>query len=556
MASYLDRIRKKAATNLAKSGATKSLSNLQTSNKAYVPQSPTNISKTTPTNRVSTGGKGGTTLSPEARANQLAVIGGTKGTGGKLSPDARANQLAILGGGGEATFPKKEVVPPPPDDIQIRQGFTPKENPMQEQILALLKQILDRPGFNFDPSSDPGYKASADAAANIAKQQMGRMGRLYSNTTDTRMSQAALASALPFRQQAYNEYKGEGDRLASQLSALNTLGQQDLQKYKSDYDYIQKGIGQQNVDVEKQREFKYAGEDRVTNLAAARDAKDIERHGFILPPSARQSVTVYENMPPQIQSQVSQFHGNYAQEINRLEATDPENPLLPYLYAARSYKIINDPQLAAKYGNDIGLESPKIQALAMQFEMQQLKNNIERAAYAQSQIVDPLKVQKINLEIDKLNSQKAQEYLKELSLPTKLENDFALQIADIANTYASAEASRARGRASDASAEASRASAESSRASAEKTRREQDREDFDYKGLKVFEDYIQNTFYQTDKVTGGGMLGGDETVSTSTNLKPGAKDKLTAYILGLKRDPNIDPNIVAALQAKHGIRIK
>lgn len=452
----------KILANLAAKGYTKSVANIEAANKAKANptavQGPANYTSGTtlikPTSYV------GSTASPSQLASTSKAVQGpvnyTSGTtltkpASYVGSDPNLDQLRALSGA-NAVVPKKEVIapppPPPPEDtFKGTPEYTTPTDPFQAQLLEALQKLMNIPAFNPDIENDPAYQASAKAAANVAKQQMASIGRLYSGATDTRMQQAALAQALPFRQQAYQEYQGQNNLLANQLSTLNSLGQQGIQNQRTDYDYATKSVQNQNVGAESKFDFNAKVEDRNLRLADDQDARDVAEFGFKLPPQARQAMTVFQSMPSQVRAQVDQYQGNYAAEINRREAANPSDPLLPYLYAARAAKIVADPSLMAKYGDDLGIASPVITEMAMKYEMQLLKNEIDKLAASYANETAKVELAKLYAQLDKAVSDAdaaAQTaFMKQLeatNLPNKIKQELAIGSAEIFYKYSQANA--------------------------------------------------------------------------------------------------------------------
>lgn len=66
-------------------------------------------------------------------------------------------------------------------------------------------------------------------------------------------------------------------------------------------------------------------------------------------------------IPADIASEISKYSDNYQAEINRRMAINPNDPLIPYLQAARAQKIFNNPELLKQYGSEFMTTAAKQQ---------------------------------------------------------------------------------------------------------------------------------------------------------------------------------------------------
>ena len=120
-------------------------------------------------------------------------------------------------------------------DALSQQGPGAYQSSYGAQIDALMQQLDNRPGFQYDPNGDPLYQqyrqqyerqgkaAMADAMGNAAALT-GGYGNSYAATAGNQAYQAYLSKvqdALPaLYQAAYSRYQDEGEALEGQLARL------------------------------------------------------------------------------------------------------------------------------------------------------------------------------------------------------------------------------------------------------------------------------------------------------------------------------------------------
>lgn len=429
------------------------------------------------------------------------------------------------------------TVPPPPNVMAGQQTglIQPVQNVGENRVNTAVQGIEGLQPFNYDYNNDPGYTAARDASLTHIKNVMGAAGRLYSGRTDQLMTEAAMNTALPFRQQAYNEYLGNTKNTYDKLSAFT------------------------------------GAEDRIRN-------QEIQQYGTALTPVARQYKTVYESMPPEMLNQVRAYRQDYAAEILRREKINKNDPLLPYLYAARTMKIMSSPDLMGKYAQDIGISAPGIATMALAYDAQVMKNEVDKIAMQYAGPKAAAEMEKIYAEVDRAVAEKdvkildaAIKKLELANLPEELKLKIKEKIADIAYKNAAAFNQTTAG-----TENLARADLATEQKTTEKAKQLKELADankavktsFDYEGFDRFDKYIQDTYMEdvtsvydvagmesTVSEDGGGFAGTPDTKDTakSKRIKTGAHKALAAYLSRLKANPDVDQDIVAALMAKYPI---
>lgn len=137
---------------------------------------------------------------------------------------------------------------------------TEYESKYSEKIDAILNDILNRPDFSYDLSSDPLYQQYRELYVQNGKKAMmdtigqataltGGYNNSYAETVGSQAYQEYLNElngiALDLRDRAYDEYQDEEDRLIDDVTLLRNLDGDDyekylgmLEQYYSDGDYL------------------------------------------------------------------------------------------------------------------------------------------------------------------------------------------------------------------------------------------------------------------------------------------------------------------------------
>jgi len=110
------------------------------------------------------------------------------------------------------------------------------QSPYEEQLSQVLQQIVNRPSFSYDPSSDVGFQQAQKYIQDKIMLDFARRGMLYSPATGQAISEG-IANALPqYEQAAYQRYLDEGERLNNIFNVLMTLDQRSFNLYKEAVD--------------------------------------------------------------------------------------------------------------------------------------------------------------------------------------------------------------------------------------------------------------------------------------------------------------------------------
>ncbi len=134
------------------------------------------------------------------------------------------------------------------------------ESKYSEKIDSILNEILNRPDFSYDLSSDPLYEQYRELYVQNGKKAMmdtigqataltGGYNNSYAETVGSQAYQEYLNElngiAFDLRDRAYNEYRDEGDALIEDVTLLRNLDGDDyekylgmLEQYYSDGDYL------------------------------------------------------------------------------------------------------------------------------------------------------------------------------------------------------------------------------------------------------------------------------------------------------------------------------
>lgn len=146
------------------------------------------------------------------------------------TPNILNSMIAGLG----ITTPASSTQSPAGTGIPQMQPYQSQYSP---QIEALLTQILNRPQFQFNPQTDPGFQQASKQIQNQVMLDFARRNMLYSPATGEAVSQG-IANALPqFEQMAYNRYMDETNMLYNQLNVLLNMDDQNYRMYKDRMDY-------------------------------------------------------------------------------------------------------------------------------------------------------------------------------------------------------------------------------------------------------------------------------------------------------------------------------
>ena len=202
------------------------------------------------------------------KKNGLKVDGvvGTKTWGSLTSKSSTTSTTkttsAVLKETKRPTYEKSENVLAAEKNLQDWENNKPTEyeSKYSEKIDAILNDILNRPDFSYDLSSDPLYEQYRELYVQNGKKAMmdtigqataltGGYNNSYAETVGSQAYQEYLNElngiALDLRDRAYDEYQDEGDRLIEDVTLLRNLDGDDydkylgmLEQYYSDGDYL------------------------------------------------------------------------------------------------------------------------------------------------------------------------------------------------------------------------------------------------------------------------------------------------------------------------------
>jgi hypothetical protein len=103
------------------------------------------------------------------------------------------------------------------------------QDPYGKQLQDVVSQIQNRPAFQYDSSTDPGFQQAS-------KDIQSKRNMLYSPATGEAVSQG-IANALPqYEQAAYSRYQSEGDQLYNMFNVVMNLADRDYSMYKDAID--------------------------------------------------------------------------------------------------------------------------------------------------------------------------------------------------------------------------------------------------------------------------------------------------------------------------------
>lgn len=123
------------------------------------------------------------------------------------------------------------------------------ESTWDNQIQGLINQALNRPAFTYDATTDPTYQmyeekyktqgqALTKGTVGEYSAQTGGYGNSYAQQqgqTAYQQQMQALNDMIPqLRQQAYEQYQTEGDRMYQNLSMLQTEENREYGKYRDE----------------------------------------------------------------------------------------------------------------------------------------------------------------------------------------------------------------------------------------------------------------------------------------------------------------------------------
>lgn len=530
-----------------------------------------------------------TTPIPSARESSMPPISGpsssfpTGGGGG-----------GVGGGGVFDNFgqqPTSSVTPPAQtnsveDTVNRILAKLTQSNPLyaNDALMSKLNTIQGMK-YQFDDNNPALLQAQKQAMGQVQKD-MARKGRVFDTYAATKAQEAAQGLIPSYYQLGMNQFNTDRNDQYAQLAAMQGMNTTAFnQNQTNNQNYIQAyGLGQtgantqftQNV-TEAGLTGQYKGQPTVTEQDRIRN-QEIAQYGTPLTPEIKQQLAVFQQMPQQYRAIVDmpQISADYAAEINRRAAVNPQDPLIPYLLAARTAKILSNPRLMQQYGSTIGLSSPAIAMMAQKYQADQIALYIDqlKAQYALPQYQAEL--EKVKAEALRAGAEAAYKTLEAANLPLKLKMELAGELAKISLTEAQTGAQQA-----NAAESYANVNLRGEQMNTEKTQQvkyladanKATKESFDYKGYDALNKHIEDTYYKGTSTNTPIMspnpdfnpkkdIGPDnqqqiEVGKTSTSQKQISveeKEALRRYLIQMESTPNVDQDIIKALRVTHNIK--
>jgi hypothetical protein len=193
--------------------------------------------------------------------------------------------------------------------------------------------------------------------------------------------------------------------------------------------------------------------------------KELGAYGTILTPQVRSQLDMLNNLPPAFKmTDLTKYSNDYAAEINRRAMEFPNDPIIPYLVAARTQKILSNPILLQQYGKDIGLANANIASNAINYQAKQFETYInsikaQYAATSEKAKLDEILAKTLQAQYEAMKGQysyaksawdAAKAQIETLALPEQIKSELNLRLEQIKSqqanqvqSYASAGASGA-----------------------------------------------------------------------------------------------------------------
>jgi hypothetical protein len=344
------------------------------------------------------------------------------------------------------------------------------QSPYQSQIMDTLSKIQNYQAQPYNPQSDAALKVAQQQAIDKVRQDMARRGRVFDTYAASQEQQVAQGLIPDYYRLGLQQEQQQRSDLYNQLGALQGLEQTGYGRYQDQYgqqrqaeqDYLKEAITRANLTGQFDGTPTVSEQDRQRNIQLQEtqraEQQEIADFGTVLSPQMRQYRQTYLSMPQDIKRQLlplGQQDGGFATTINRLLASDPSNPLLPYLQALRANKILSDPEMMAQYGAEYGLQTGAITQMAESEQQQDIVNRLEQIKLQTQNQKYVEEITKVQAEVRKIESEKAykdtetikkeyealQEQLKYKNLPTKLKAELESELQLAEQRAASAQSS-------------------------------------------------------------------------------------------------------------------
>jgi hypothetical protein len=363
---------------------------------------------------------------------------------------------------------------------------TPYKSTLDPKLTDLLKRIEDFTGqkFVYDPATDAGLKVAQSQSMLKVKNDMAKRGRVFDTYTDTQMQQASQGLIPAYQQIAQQEHNQQGDNMFKTLSAVQGLENLAYGKYRDNVSDIN------TANTNKYNQYKdttttaldmyKTGVTERNNAATQSETKrlnnatiegkqvdnEVKQYGRALTPISRPQVQAYEQyiQNPVFSRKVTENWGNIAGLINSVPNTPENAELLAALNGARVMKLMQDPQLMAKYGAEYGFGTTAKEAGELaDLEGKQFDNVIKAAKASVASEEAKATLDKIQNEVTKGNIENAKSMVEASYLEPKLKLELQDKISAIETRSQSSAIGWANVATGQKNAETSRMNAENSK---------------------------------------------------------------------------------------------
>lgn len=257
--------------------------------------------------------------------------------------------------------------------------------------MGLLQSAMDKYNAPYSLDSDQQYQTAVQSMEKNLTKQFAKRGMAYSNSAKGAIAQKTAELGNQFQQQEMLRRQQNIQNLAQQLGVLtnfektnydqwrntvNDTNQANTVNYNNFSDLLGKALGMQNQtfnqDVTKAGLTGQFQGQPTAEQQQQQNKNEMTTYGTMLTPQIRQQLQLLDKLPPGIKmTDVTKYYNDYAAEINRRAKEFPDDPMIPYLMAARTQKILSTPELMQQYGKEIGLANPQIAQNALKYQQAQ-----------------------------------------------------------------------------------------------------------------------------------------------------------------------------------------
>lgn len=324
----------------------------------------------------------------------------------------------------------------------------PKEIPQYQskydgQMADLIKQFNSRPQFQFDVANNPTIQAHQKQASDAAYQDALRRNMGYS-TVATEGAAEAIANVLAtmgpqLEQQAYNQYRDQGQNILQQLQNLQSLDANDYSRHLDTYNMGTASNQNQFNNTSSIIDMMNKLDTQDYNKQQTAQQTEYTKQQDAISNALNQGqMTGYYNpyAGTQINPEVQQYAGDYQAEIDRRRATPDtsDDYLIQQLEAARANKIFSSPELLSQYGDQFKTPTLKARELETQIAQEQAKLAADPNSYENQKKMYEL--MKISEEVKQLATYGPQEQQLKLR---EIESRIKENTASASASYALAE---------------------------------------------------------------------------------------------------------------------